>query len=301
MDKELVSIVIQTHNRIGKLVNLLDSIRKVNYPNFEIILVDNASDDGTVDIVRKKFPEVKVIVSKKNLGHFSGANLGFKEAKGEYIFNIDDDNVVDKEVLGELVKCAQSDSKIGLLGPKMYYLSDPKKIWFAGTSINYLTGKTKYRGIGEVDRGQFDKIIETDHIPNAIFIKRKVIDKIGYYSEDYKMTFGESDFAVRARKAGYKVVYCPKAIVWHDTKLPESGTLRGKIGFDTPYRAYYLARNRLIFMDRHVSRICFMLFLFFVPFLTIYYISIFLRYRRIDMLVSYFKGLLDGLVFVIKR
>ncbi|MBU5689296.1 MAG: glycosyltransferase family 2 protein, partial [Candidatus Aenigmarchaeota archaeon] len=127
MNDPLVSVVIPTYNRKEMLIRLIKSIKKSTYKNLEIIVVDDASTDGTYEEIKRKFPDVKIVRNEKNLLLAASRNIGIKNSKGKYIFLIDDDNVVDKNCIYELVKSMENDKNIGIVGPIMYYYSDPKR------------------------------------------------------------------------------------------------------------------------------------------------------------------------------
>jgi len=171
---------------------------------------------------------------------------------GEFIFFLDSDNIVDKQILTELIKVIEEDRKIGVVGPKMYYYKDPKQIWMAGGNINLFTSRTTHIG-NEIDNGQFDQVREVGHFANAFLVRREVIEKIGLFDENYFIMYEESDFMLRAKRAGYKIIYAPTAKLWHDIIVPEdnSNPLR-KLSLFTKQRAYFTARNRILFMRKNM-------------------------------------------------
>lgn len=146
LKKPRVSVVIPTHNLKKELLVCVESVVNQDYSNLETIVVDNASTDGTYEAVKEKFPQVKLFRNPKNLGVTGGRNAGIKNATGEYVFFFDHDMVAEPNMISELVKVAQSDPKIGIVTPKIYYWEDKKKIWAAGTGINLWTGKIIFRG-----------------------------------------------------------------------------------------------------------------------------------------------------------
>ncbi|MFH0876443.1 MAG: glycosyltransferase family 2 protein [archaeon] len=299
MGKKLVSIIIPTYNREKEVLNCLKSLSLIDYPNVEVIVVDNASDDNTVREIKNRFPKAKIIRQAKNNGAVVARNIGAKEALGDYILFLDSDNYVKKDFLSELVKLMETDKNIGFAGPKMYFYHDKKRIWYAGVKINLATSITKYIGSNEIDDGQYDKIKEVEHIPNCWLVRKSIIDKIGLMDETFVMTYGEADWPMRAKKAGYKVMFCPSSIVYHNIELPGSAKgLRGEIGFDTPYRIYYLARNRTIFMRRYAKQVNFIVYIvIFLPIISLWYIYNFARYKRMDLLVPFLRGAFDGIFY----
>lgn len=295
--QKLVSIIIPTYNRCQEVLDCLESLSGISYGNVEIIVVDNASTDDTVRAVGEKFPNVRVVQLPENRGAVGGRNEGIKHAKGDYLCFVDSDNIVDKNFLTELVNLAESDKKIGFVGPKMYYYKEPNLIWFAGVKINFLTSRTTYVGINEVDRGQYDKVKEIDQIPNVWLVKREVIDKIGGLDPIYVMSYGEADWPVRAHRAGYKIMYCPKSVVYHNIEVPENRKTSENILIrGSEYRIYYLSRNRILFMKRFAPKLNFVVFLlFFNNIFLLLHCLIFIKYKRTDLIKVYLRGYFDGL------
>lgn len=303
----LVSIVIPTHNRKEKLVRLLCSIFEGNYPRnkLEVIVVDDASTDGTCEVVKRRFPEVKVIRNKRELFLAGSRNVGIKSAKGKYIFLIDDDNVVDKNCILELVETMEKDSSIGIVAPIMYYLSQPHRIWCAGVKRCMFSSLTKIIGRGSVDNGQLDKLLESDDFPNAFMVRREVFREVGLFNEfEFPIHYDEADFGERARRKGYKVVCNTKAKVWHDVHLTgKRKVLSGIFHIHSELRAYYAGRNRVIFHKKYSSRGQFLVFItLFNWIFTAYYLGVILFgskvsiKERIKIARSYVRGILDGLL-----
>lgn len=245
----LVSIVIPTHNRKEKLVRLIRSLLESNYPKdkLEIIIVDDASTDGTHEYISRLFPQVKVIRNVTERLLAESRNTGINLSHGEYIFIIDDDNIVDKDTIRELVKFMEKHPEVGIAGPIMFFLSDPKRIWCAGVKRNYWTTITRFIGFNITYNGRFRVPYESEDFPNAFMVRREVFKKIGLFNSRYfPIHYDEGDFCQRARRAGYKVMVVSTAKIWHDIPLPEQS--RGStLRLESPLRAYYVSRNRILF------------------------------------------------------
>lgn len=294
MAKKLVSIIIPTRNRKRQLIRCLNSLKKISYTHTETIIIDNASTDGTIEIIKKQFPKVKIMRLTKNKGAVGGRNAGIRIAKGDYLLFVDDDNIVTRLFLDKLVELAESDPEIGFVGPKMYYYQDKKRIWFAGVKFNLLTSRTHYIGINQIDCGQFNQVREIDQIPNVWLVKRRVVNKVGGLDENYVMSYGESDWPMRAKLAGFKVLFCPGSVVYHDIvppkNLKENILLRA-----TPYRAYYFARNRILFMRRFATKLNFLIFLFlFNNCFAIFYLYSYLKGQKYSLCFWHLRGMVDG-------
>jgi len=321
--EKLVSIVIVTRNRRKITLDCLESVFKMNYSNFEVILVDNGSTDGTVEHIKNQKlktkntnkrslisgenEKLKIIGSKENLGLNAGKNLGQKRAKGDYILFLDSDTLVDRKLLTELVELAKTNPKIGIVCPKMYY-HQPRSaiakhqtsfIWYAGSFVNLWTSQTKNIGVNEEDKGQWDQTRETQFAPTAYLVTRKAVEKLKSHDEELFMTYGDTDYGFQAQKMGFKVMFCPQARLWHRIKMRDNTKTIRALGYNLPMRAYYFARNRVIFMKRHAPGLNFVIFMMiFFPLFTLY-----INYKIIifgggwQFLKPHWQGSFDGLKY----
>jgi hypothetical protein len=240
----LCSIIVLNYNGKNYLKKCLDSLKKLTYPNYEIIFVDNASTDDSIEFVEKNYTEIKIIKNESNLGFAEGNNVGIRNSNGEYIILFNNDVIVDKNWLNETVKIAKSDKKIGIVGGKIYDY-DSNVLQHAGGRLHKFTNFylfTSEIGAGEKDVRQYDKIREVDYvICTAILIKKNVIEKIGLMDNGFYPLYGEDiDLNYRVRKMGYRIVYTPSAKVWHIG----SGTF-GKIPRE---KKYYIQKNKIRFV-----------------------------------------------------
>lgn len=297
----LVSVVIPTHNRREKLARLIKSILESDYPKdkFEIIVVDDASTDGTHEYIRKTFPQVKVIRNEEEKLLAESRNIGVHASHGKYIFIIDDDNVVDRNTIRELVEFMEKHPEVGVAGPIMYFLSDPKRIWCAGVKRNYWITITRLIGFNTRDDGLLREPYESEDFPNAFMVRREVFEKVGLFnSKLFPIHYDEGDFCQRVRRAGYKVMVVPTAKVWHDMPLPEHGRA-STLHLKSSLRAYYASRNRFIFhwkwSRNMLQRIVALMASLAV---TLYYMVAVARDRRITdkrrVLLAILRGLNDA-------
>jgi len=240
----MCSIIVLNYNSKLFLKNCLDSISKQTYPNFEIIVVDNASTDDSLKIL-KNYPKIKLIKNRSNLGFAGGNNVGITKSRGKYIVIVDTDTIADKNWISELIKVVEMDEKIGVVGGKVYHLlSGGKKsntMQYAGGKLhkflNFYLFTTKI-GYGKKDLEQYEKIKEADFAHGCAFlIKRSVIDRIGLMDEKYYMYGEETDCHYRAKEMGYKVFYAPAAKIWH---FGSPGI--GKISYK---KTYYIQRSNI--------------------------------------------------------
>lgn len=245
--KPRVFIIILNWKDYQTTLSCVESVKSLDYPNFKVVVVDNGSPNESERMLRKKLSKgIHLIQTGENLGYAGGNNLGIRYALNrgaDYVLILNPDTLLEPGVLDELVKMAESKPQIGLTGPKLYYADKKNKIWGFGGNIDWLQGITPMVGQGEEDTGQFDEAREFDRLTGScLLIKRRVFDKIGLFPEDYFLYYEETDFCLRARKAGFKLVYVPSAIVWHNAG--------SSVGRDSPTRLYYFARNTLVFLWR---------------------------------------------------
>lgn len=282
----LVSIIVPTYNLKDIFLECLQTIVNQDYIHTEIIVVDNASTDGTSEMVKKQFPRVILIRNTKNLGSTGGMNTGLKKAKGEYLWFIDHDNILNRNMLSQMVKLAESDPHIGIAVPKIYYWEKKDIIWAAGTSVNMITGINIAREGKDV--GQYEKIEEVDIAPANFLVRREVIDKVGFYDDIFFVCYEDSDFCARVRKAGYKIMYTPKAVCYHKFPFLDQKTSKKR----WLSRAYFAARNKIIFMRKDSP--FFLLFVMLYPAWFLIYTYQAIRYFNFSALWNFYRGMFDG-------
>lgn len=209
-----VSLLILNYNGKAHLKKCLESVFRMEYPNFEVKLVDNGSTDGSVEFVKKNYPQVKIVEHGVNRGFALGYNLVMDSVKSEFVALLNNDVLVEPEWLKKLIPYAKQE-KVAAVTSKMLFLSDNGRINAAGGSCD-VYGVGWNRGNGEVDWGQYDKVEEVFYgSGGALLIKRKVWDEIGPFDERYFLYGEDLDWCWRARLKGYKILYVPHAKVYH--------------------------------------------------------------------------------------
>jgi len=212
-NKPLISIVIVNYNGKKYLHNCLKSVFDSNYKNFEVILVDNASEDGSDLEATKKFPEIKLIKNKKNLGA-SGRNSGIIASKGEFVVLLDNDTTVKPNWLDEFLKNYKKNG-YGMYQAKLMLMDNPDIINSAGCMIN-IFGFSFAKGSGEIDKGQYDDKLEINFPATACaFIPKDVFDRVGLFDQEFFAYLDDTDFGWRALRQGIKSYLAPSVIVYH--------------------------------------------------------------------------------------
>lgn len=233
----LVTVIIVNYNGLSHLKECLDSLRVQTLRDFEVILVDNASSDGSVGFVKENYPEVKIIKNQRNLGYGGGNNAGIKVSRGKYVVLLNNDTKVDPQWLQKLVEAAQKDETIGMCASKILNYYHPGIIDNAGL-LMYRDGIGRGRGRLEKDTGQYNSEEEV-FFPSgcAGLYRRAMLDEIGPLDEDFFLYVEDVDIGLRGRLAGWRCVYVPDAVVYHKysaTTEPYS-----------PLKAYLVERNRI--------------------------------------------------------
>lgn len=228
----------------------LASIGKMDYPNLDVILVDNGSQDGSVAAIQREFPEVMIVETESNLGFASGNNMGIRHALrngAEYALVLNNDTIVDPQLIKSFLASSTIERKAGIFGAKIYYYSQPNKIWYAGGRWVNKLSQFIHVGMGCLDNGKdFVSVVETDYVCGcAFFIKAEVLRKIGLFDEKFFLTFEETDLCYRARRAGFKSLFIPDAKVWHKVSVSFGGE-------GSPLFHYFMTRNILLWAERHL-------------------------------------------------
>ncbi len=303
MNQPRVSIITLNWNGLENTTECLESLKKITYPNYEVVVVDNGSEGNDAQVLEEKFSDyIHLIKNDKNYGFAGGANIGMRYALNnsnpDYLLLLDNDTVVDPEFLSEMVKVAEADPTIGIAGAKIYYYDEPDRLQFIGGKINLwigdIIGKTtgidRILGRKEIDRRQHDSIKEVEHITFwCALLKRSSVESIGLFDERYFIACEDFDYCLRVKEAGYKTVYIPKAKIWH--KWQTANIIDG-------FFEYYGSRNRFRLMKQYATKWqygCFLIYFFGVHFwlATAYYL---IWLRRPRVLLSFYKGVRDGLL-----
>ena len=237
------SIIIVNYNGGSKLLDCLDSVFK-HTTNFESFLVDNASADNSPLQVEERFPEVVVIRNSENLGFAGANNIGIRKAKGRWVVLLNPDTKVTENWLDNLVECARSSEDIGLVTPKLLYM-DRRTINSTGHIFDFRKGFASDRGAGERDQGQYDFGEEVASCCFAcVAIKREVVKQIGLLDAKMLLYYEDVDYSIRARLAGWKLMYCPNSVVLHHgSGATPRRKLPALLRRSTPYRLRIMLKN----------------------------------------------------------
>jgi GT2 family glycosyltransferase len=297
LDRPLVYVITLTWNQKQDTLACLESLSQMSYPHYRLLLVDNASVDGTAEAVRKRFPDVEVIVNPQNLGFPGGFNVGIRHAltrKAEHVFIINNDTLVDENILDELMAFA-GRAEVGMLAPKIYFADEPDRIWSVGGQRHPWTLEMTDKGDRQLDQGQWDDVLERDYLVGcALLMKRAMLQEIGLFDTGYNPIYYEDvDLCLRARRAGYRLLLVPRACMWH--KVSASGG-----GAGSPRERYLMARNSVRFFRKHVRG---WQWLAVIPYRlgsALKTTGRLLYQGRSESALAYWRGLRDGLIISTK-
>ncbi|WP_283624621.1 glycosyltransferase family 2 protein [Clostridium butyricum] len=281
-----VTIIIINYNGSNDTIDCINSIEKSQYDNYNIIVVDNASTTEQYNeiyefVINNK--KVKLIRSKENLGFAGGNNLAIKYAlktfNSDYYLLLNNDTLVNKDTINELVNTANNRVDCGIVGAKIYYHNDKNKIWYAGGKINWNRFTTIHYGEGEYESNQYNEEKEVEFITGCtMLISKKVIKDIGLLEDNYFMYYEDTDYSIKTAEGGYKLYYNPRAHVYHKVCASSGGE-------KSPFTIQYLTRNRKYFMKKYRYKVSLCKYIYAMSF---FYIS-----RILKIIIYSLRGELD--------
>jgi len=243
----MVSIITVNYNQSYITEQLLTSIFETNtYTAIEIIVVDNASKDNPVPAWIIKYPNLSFIRSETNLGFAGGNNLGIKQAKGDYLFFVNNDTEFTAGLVDGLVSILDNNPQVGMVSPKIKYFDQPSILQYAGfTNMNYYTMRNSCIGQFEEDKGQYDNYTgPTGYIHGAaMMVRRAAIDKAGLMAENFFLYYEEMDWNDHIKRAGYEVWVAPQVLIYHKESV--------SVGRVSGLKEYFMNRNRILFIRRN--------------------------------------------------
>ena len=273
-DEPSVTVIVLNWNGRELLKDCLGSLEKVEYENFNVLVVDNGSMDDSVEYVKLSFPNFDILELDNNLGFAAGNNLGFDVAKNknaEFVIFLNNDTIVDKNFIKPLLAPFE-DISVGQTVPKILYADDEEKIWYAGGIVNLWTGNIFHQGIREYDSERFNQSKITDYATGCCFCM-KVSDYEGLngFDESYSMYGEDVDLSLRIRKSGKNIFFVPESKIYHKVSASIGGAfslkkMKRKLG--GLFRIY----------NKHATLVQWMLVILFSPYLVLTY---FIKYFRL--------------------
>jgi GT2 family glycosyltransferase len=288
----LVSIITLNYNQAAITAAFLESCKKLSYSRFEILVCDMASTVNPATVFDPAdYPHTRLLLNDKNLGFAGGNNWGMRQARGEFIFIVNNDTELTTDIIELLLRPFYENSAIGVVCPKIKYFDNPRFIQYAGFSpMNLFTGRAFPLGNLEPDNGQFDRSGVTHGAHGcAMLVKKEVILKTGMFPEKFFLYYEEWDWSARIQKAGYLIWYESEAIIYHKESMT--------VGRGNPMKVYYHTRNRILFMRRNADAFHLLIFsLFFIFFSIPKSLFRFLKNGQVQEIKWFLKGIGYNLV-----
>jgi GT2 family glycosyltransferase len=290
-----VLIVLLNGNGKEDTAECIESLKHIDYSNFEIFVIDNHSSDNSVEYLEKRYPNITIIKNATNFGFAEGNNIGIRramDAGADYVLLLNNDTVVDPLFLKELVNCVEQHSNVGFAGPKIYYQEYEGRsdvIQCAGVRIDLNKGISTAIGKGEEDKQQYEETRYVDSLPGScLLVSKRLINDVGLLDPAFFTYWEEDDWCFRGYKAGYRSLYVPTSIIWHKVGSSDPGGVK---------REYYATRNKFWFLRKNATKkqqisslSYFLLFQFWLKSWT------YVKYNRPDQFVSLCKGFIHGIV-----
>jgi GT2 family glycosyltransferase len=244
MNEPKVSIIILNWNGLKDTLECLRSLKKINYLNYEIIVVDNGSSNNEKDIIEKYYPEIRIIRNSTNQGFSRGNNIGAKlalENKPDYLLFLNNDTIVTPDFLKELVNFCQNNQDVGCAGPLILDYYQKEKVDSCGGNLNKILFSLKpYKFISK------EPIKNLNFVSGcAFFIRSSIIERVGLWDEDFFSYWEDVDFCLRIKKANLQIASVPSSVIYHKANLL-------KRYFSKQY-IYYMTRNNLLIIKKHAS------------------------------------------------
>ena len=297
-----VAVLIIAWNRVDEIVTCLESFSCVDYPNYEVIVIDNASEDATVPTVRERFPWVTLIANDKNLGYVGGSNEGFgyaMEHGADYVFVLNQDTKMTPSVLRELVDVMESDPKVAAAGAKNLLMENPALTWGRYGVITW--GPMLVYTVGRFTSDYSEpspKDVEW-LIGNGLMISRAALQDVGIFDKEFFHLNEDVEWCTRARHKGYRIVYVDRAAILH--KGSSTGDARKAVVF---MYGYFIGRNAILFARRYAGPLqwakLLSLMTFGLVFRSVWALAGAL-YLGIQGQVPYIAGVVDGFARRLRR
>jgi len=243
MGAPLVSIVVLNWNNYEDTAECLESLKKLSYPNYDVIVVDNGSTDNSGEYIEEEFTDIDVVFTGENLGFAGGNNIAIQKALAhgsQYIWLMNNDILISEEnCLDDLVTTMETNNGIGIISSLILHYPKTEEVWFVEGKIDHKRGETKhdnwYCGPHDIDKG----IIDNDYIPLcSALIRSEVFNEVGLLPERYFLYFEDVDYAMRVQQEEYRLATDTTTTIYHK--------VGGTSAESNPVRLYYLFRNRLL-------------------------------------------------------
>lgn len=245
-----VAIIILNWNGLGDTIECLEALKRIVYPDYRVIVVDNGSKGDDVRVLREGYADyVHIIENGRNCGFAEGSNIGMRYALDsfapDYCLLLNNDVVVDPGFLTEMVRVAETDGRVGFVGPAVYDYYEPAGLGRvgAGVRIDWWRGTTPRLRLASGGFGGHP-VREVDALEGCCMLVRKeLLDHVGLLDQEYFAYWEETDWCVRGKRAGYRVCCALNSRIWH----------KGQHSYTDTFKLYYFLRNNILFMRKNAD------------------------------------------------
>ncbi len=289
-----VVVVVLNWNGRADTAECLESLKLVKYPNLEVIVVDNGSTDGSVEVFRKDYPTIDIIETGRNLGYSGGNNAGIHRALdrgADFTLILNNDAVVSPSLIEDLTAAAGANPEIGVCGPTVYDYGTEARVQATGGMIDWNRGQLRGMPPGGPEPSSAGRTIDVDIVHGCcLLVRKEVVKAIGGFDQGFFSHWDEIDYCVRAKRAGFRVVWAENSKVWH-----KKGAARAKV---SGFSEYFNSRNRILFMRKHASRSQLFRFVMYYFAFEFWQIEAFYmrRFKDVRRCTSQLRGSIDGLL-----
>lgn len=294
-----LAVIIVNWNSFDVTFNCLQSLKDVDYPLLDVIIVDNGSTDNSGSKLSRAYPDFTFLYNDENLGFTGGNNTGIEYAIKEHldlIMLLNNDTVVTPDFASILVEKLVQDSQIGAIQPKIMFNKERRIIWNAGSFYNSFWAISKTRGFEETDNGQYNKPEEIPWVTGCCFLtKTEIVKKIGLLDQKFFIYFEDTDWSFKIRKLGYKLVFEPSSVIYHEVGMSNQNRKGHNEGNVSPFSHYQTVRNHLYFIRRYSRGVNIIGAWSYQVVKFVGYIGYFLIRRRFVKLKFVLRGFRDGL------
>ncbi len=299
-DQARVGVALLNWNGGEFTIPCVESLLASDLPPWRVVVVDNASTDGSPDVIAVRFPEILLIRNERNLGFAAGTNAAIRAllaAGADPIWILNNDTVVHPACLWELTRELDRDPGVAAVTAKIYRQEPSDVFWYAGGDWSRWSFAAEHRGEGERDHGQYDVAEDVDFMSGCCILARAAtLREVGLLDERYFAYYEDGDWCLRALKKRRRLRYIPKAVLWHKGSASvRKNTLGQSVGFASPFALHLETRNRIWVIRDHAGRpMPYLTALAALAYRCLYLSAAFAVLRRFEKLRAVWRGVRDG-------
>jgi GT2 family glycosyltransferase len=292
MSEPRVAVIVLNYNGKDVTLETLASLVELDYPSYDVVVVDNGSTDGSFDTVAAAYPSVIQLRVEDNQGISYGLNHGIAyalEREYAYFLVCNNDIEVAPDALAHMVRAMEADATLGCVGPKTFYHGDRTRLWSTGGILRFQESVTRERGMNELDHGQYDQDGEVDYVNGCAMLKRReAVEAAGLWDPTYYLGIEDADWCMRMKQHGYRCYYVHQALVWH--------MVSASIGVYKPGRTFHTGRSQAIFVRKYARPWQWLSFLaFYAASVPVAYVREWVKERNQAAALAKLRGVMKGL------